>query len=220
MNQRVLGCLAAAFLVVACSKESVPVADPVQDDGAAVAAETLAVLVEEYFERNLELNPLNATQIGDDRYDDKWANYLSPEHRAESLAMHEQFLSRLQQIDPDDLQGQDWLTYQSFRISREQAIAGYQFPSHLQPVQQFYLVPSRFVQLGSGASYHPFATVKNYDDFLGRVDDYLQINEQLIVNMKEGVKAGIVQPRVLIEKVLPQLESQLVEDSLIKKAAA
>ena len=39
------------------------------------------------------------------------------------------------------------------------------------------------------------------------------IFDQAIVNMREGVKAGIVQPRVLMEKVLPQLDANIVDDA-------
>ena len=31
--------------------------------------------------------------------------------------------------------------------------------------------------------------------------------------MREGIKAGIVQPRVLMEKVLPQLDANIVDDA-------
>ena len=38
------------------------------------------------------------------------------------------------------------------------------------------------------------------------------IFDQAIVNMREGMKAGLVQPRVLMEKVLPQLDANIVDD--------
>ena len=36
--------------------------------------------------------------------------------------------------------------------------------------------------------------------------------EQAIVNMREGMKAGIVEPRVLMEKVLPQLDANITDE--------
>jgi uncharacterized protein (DUF885 family) len=38
------------------------------------------------------------------------------------------------------------------------------------------------------------------------------IFEQAIVNMRAGMKAGLVQPRVLMEKVLPQLDANITDD--------
>ena len=56
-------------------------------------------------------------------------------------------------------------------------------------------------------------TVKDYDDWLKRAAKAPAIFDQAIVNMREGVKAGIVQPRVLMEKVLPQLEANITDDA-------
>jgi uncharacterized protein (DUF885 family) len=39
------------------------------------------------------------------------------------------------------------------------------------------------------------------------------IFDQAIANMREGVKAGIVQPRVLMQKVLPQLQANITDDA-------
>ena len=211
MKKSLIGGLAAVFLAAACSGGSEPASEaPVAD--TVSPSEALNALVEEFYDRNLVLNPLSATANGVHDYDDQWPNSLGQEHRDKVAAMHEEFLGRLLEIDASELTGQDYLTYHTFRISRENDIAGQQFPSHLQPVQQFYLIPSFFVRLGSGSSFHPFKTVEDYDNWLSRIDDYLVLNQQIIDNMKEGVRQGVVQPRILIEKVLPQLESQIVEN--------
>jgi uncharacterized protein (DUF885 family) len=196
--------LAAALLVAACGgarDQAVP------DSGHASA--TLNALFDEYFERNLEMNPLQATFIGDYRYNDRMANINSPEYRAASTAMDEEFLQRLLAIDRAQLGYQDRLSYDLFKIDREQSLEGNQFPSHLAPITQFGSITSLFVQLGSGASAHPFKTVKDYDDFLSRADQFAINVDQIITNMREGMREGIVQPRILMAKLVPQLESQL-----------
>jgi uncharacterized protein (DUF885 family) len=92
-------------------------------------------------------------------------------------------------------------------------LEGHRFPGHLQPISQFYAMPVYFVQLGSGAGVHPFETVGNYDDFLRRVDDFVVIVEQAIVNMRIGIREGVVRPRILIDKALPQIASQIVDSA-------
>ena len=87
--------------------------------------------------------------------------------------MDEEFLDRLLAIDREQLDYQEQLSYDLFRINREMSLESYQFPSHLQPVNQFYSLTSSFVQLGSGSGAHPFKTVKDYDDFLSRIDDFV-----------------------------------------------
>lgn len=199
----------AILLLAACEQR--PATEAVTQPPEQAAAE-LNTLVEEYFDKLLELNPLYATAIGDYRYNDRLANTLSPEYLAQSEALDREYLERVLAIDAEALTGQDRLTYDTFRWSREMDVAGYRFPAHLQPINQFYSITNTFVQLGSGANVHPFKTVKDYDDFLARVDDFLVIVDQAIENMRQGGEQGIVQPTVLMEKVLPQLESQIVDD--------
>ncbi len=201
--------LAAVLLVSACGgtkDTAAPETSPMN------AADTLAALFSEHFERNLEMNPLSATFIGDYRYNDRMANSNSPEYRAAAMAMDEEFLGRLLEIDRKQLGYQDQLSYDLFRIKREQSLEGYRFPSHLAPINQFYSLTSMFVQLGSGSSAHPFKTVKDYDDFLSRADQFAINVDQVITNMKQGMREGVVQPRILMAKLVPQLQSQVVDD--------
>jgi uncharacterized protein (DUF885 family) len=205
------------MFISACGNEPASTPEPetgidAPQQAAEEASAELSALVEEFFERALEMDPLLATSIGDDRYDDRLANNISPEYRQQVEALNRGFLERLLRIDPEQLRGQDRLTWEAFRYSREMELEGLRFPSHLQPINQFYSITNTFVQLGSGTSLHPFQTVENYDDFLGRVDDFVAIVDTSIGNMKIGVDQGIVQPKVLMERTLPQLASQLTDD--------
>ena len=207
MNLRLSAVLAAVCLIAACGSEE-PAATDTIDAGTALHA-----LFDEHFERDLELNPLSATFIGDYRYNDRMANSNSPEYRAAAQAMDEEFLQRLLEIDRSQLGYQDQLSYDIFRINREQSLEGNQFPFHLQPINQFYSITNFFVQLGSGASAHPFKTVKDYEDFLSRADDFSEIIDQLVSNMKEGMQAGVTQPRILMAKLQPQIDAHVVDNA-------
>ncbi len=199
--------LAVVLLVAGCGESKEEAATEVVDSGAVLHA-----LFDEHFERNLEMNPLSATFIGDYRYNDRMANSNSAEYRAADEAMDKEFLARLLEIDRTQLNYQDQLSYDLFKINREQSLEGNQFPFHLQPINQFYSVTNFFVQLGSGTSAHPFKSVKDYDDFLSRADDYAGITDTIIANMKEGMQKGVTQPRILMEKLLPQINAHIVEN--------
>ena len=203
--------LAATLIMSACSGGQQEAATATEN--AIDASPTLATLFDEHFERNLELNPLSATSIGDDRYDDRMAITMSQEYRDADRQLDEEFLGRLLGIDRDALDYQEQLSYDIFKIRREQSLEGKQFPSHLQPMNQFYLMTNFFVQLGSGTSMHSFKTVKNYDDFLSRADDIIVNIDLAIENMKEGMHSGVVQPKVLMEKVVPQIEAHIVDSA-------
>lgn len=168
-------------------------------------------LFEDYFESSLELNPTFATFIGDNRFNDAFANDISPEWRAAAQALEQDALDRLESIDPEGLSEADRLSYEIFRSDRETDLANYEFAAHLMPITQFRGAHISFVQLGSGAGLHPFETVKDYEDFLSRIDGFVEWMKQAQLNMQQGVAEGLTVPRVLMEKVIPQLQSQIVE---------
>jgi len=183
---------------------------------AAAESENLQQLFDAYFEEYLALDPLLATSIGDPRYNDRFEVSIAPDWRARYERLQRDYLERIKGIEPGRLGAKDRISYEMFRSAREAEIEGLRFPGHLVPMNQFYSMPSTFVQLGSGSGQQPFKTVGDYDAFLKRVDGLVAWSDQAIVNMREGVAKGYTLPRVLAERVLPQLESQVVarpEDS-------
>ncbi|MGI9199829.1 MAG: DUF885 domain-containing protein [Woeseiaceae bacterium] len=202
--------LFAVFILSACGTETAP--EPTANSPVDDSAE-LASLLDDYFERNLVLSPTSATSIGDDRYDNQYANSIGPEHRAARHELNKEFLARLEAVDRAALSTQEQHSYDMFKLQREMSLASEQYPGHLAPMNQFRSATSSFVNLGSGSGLHPFNTVQNYDDFLGRVDGFVVYVDQAIANMKEGVQQGVTQPKVLMQKYVPQVESQLVDSA-------
>src|SRR5262245_38793728 len=217
---RAIPVLVAAMLLAACDRgsEQAPVATaaaPAATPAAAAQpapAQQLNTLVEEYYDKFLELNPLNATFIDDHRYDDRLANDLSPEWMQKSLALEKDYLAKVQALDAAALTGQDRLSYDIFLRDRRTAIEGYDYPGELIPVNQFFSLPNFFAMLGSGTSVQPFATYDDYQHFLSRMRDYGVWIDQAITNLKLGVERGVVQPRVVVERAIPQLEAQITDD--------
>jgi uncharacterized protein (DUF885 family) len=188
----------------------VPISDSRSESDALV--QHLETLYEEYFERDLELNPVRATFLGDHRWNDRMPNSLGAEHRAAQRALWDEYLEKVNAVDASLLEGQDLLSLEMFRAELQMNIDGDRFPGHLMPVNQFRNIGNFFVMMGSGGSVQPFETVQDYDNWLGRVDGFVVLAEQTLSNMREGMAQGIVQPRILMERVIPQLESQLVEN--------
>ncbi|MDX1444513.1 MAG: DUF885 family protein, partial [Gammaproteobacteria bacterium] len=187
------------------------------------AVKQLNAIFDEYFEIQLERSPIFASSIGDDRYNDRFTVSIAPEFQAEGLEIDKRFLARVQKIDENLLEGQDLLSYQIFIRDLERSIEGAQFPGHLIPLNQFYSTPNFFAQLGSGGSVHPFNSTKDYRDFLSRSEGFVKWVDQAIVNMNEGIEKGVVQPKILMERVVPQLDAQIVEaveESLFWKPVA
>jgi uncharacterized protein (DUF885 family) len=133
--------------------------------------------------------------------------------RDDELDELQSFLERVRGIDESLLEGQDLLSYRIFVHDLERKIEGTRFPSHLLPISQFYSTPNSFAQLGSGGSLHPFKRVKDYEDFLSRVEGFVAWVDQAIVNMNEGIEKNYRQPKILVERIIPQLEAHIVESA-------
>lgn len=200
---------ATAALVAILAGGQVPAQDA---NGQARAEQALERLADDYFEDLLELNPTFASQIGDYRYNDRFANNIGPKWRADTLASERRYLAAVEQLDAHTLGPHARLTYDIFRSGRQRDLESLRFPSHLLPIDQFNNAAAGFAVMGAGAGAHPFAKREDYASFLERIDGFVVWIDQSIVNMREGIKSGVVQPRAVMVKVLPQLEQLIVDD--------
>jgi len=186
---------------------------------AVDAAEQLTQLYADYDEEYLALNPLFATFRGDNRFNDQWFPHdpLSDEYAAAALELDTRYLAQIREIDVADLGVQDRLNYDIFMMDRENAIEreeqGYNEFESLTPVSQFFSMPSFLVMLGSGATAQPFATPQDYDNWIARSSGFVPHVDLSISRMREGVELGVVRPRILMEKALPQLAAQVVDEA-------
>lgn len=169
-------------------------------------------LYAEFWERSLEMNPINATFLGDNRFNDRLGDFGSEKGLAEQLAFSKEFLQRIRDIDASVLEGQDLLSYEVFMNERLAEIEGDKYPGHLQPIQQFYNPFNFIAMLGSGQSAQPFKTVKDYENWLSRLEEAAVGVDVLMGNMREGMKQGVTRPKALMVKVLPQLKAHVVDD--------
>jgi len=205
--------VALAVGLVGCARyptsdavSAVPSATLAPTAGKSSKAAELTALYEVFWEENLARNPIAATFQGDPRYNDQLPNFLSSEYREETRAFNTRWLEKVRSTGSAGLEGQDLISYEIFVRDMEQALEADQFPGWMQPVNQFGNFTQLAVQLGSGTGAQPFKTVKDYDNWLARGRRIPVLVDQAIANMREGVAAGVVQPRPLMVKVLPQLD--------------
>jgi uncharacterized protein (DUF885 family) len=169
-------------------------------------------MVDNYYEEYLKLKPLEATTIADNRYNDRLPIDISETYRAELRSFYQRYLDSLQHFDRSTLKDQQQISYDILaRETRfQQELLNY--PAHLMPVQQFWGLTLTMPQIGSGQSFQPFKSAKDYDDFLKRIDAFAVWVDTAIVNMRKGLKQGYTFPKVLMERVLPQAKNMVVSD--------
>ncbi len=199
--------LSLATVLAACSPSAPQAGDTAAQAPQADKAAQLNQLYADYWEGVLKLNPLQATFQGDNRYNDQLPDTGSAEFRKQLHDFTVQWLGKVEKIGDAGLSGQDLLSYRIFVEEQKQSLEGEKFPGWMMPVNQMGSTVSYAVMLGSGQVAQPFKTVKDYDNWLARAGRIPVLLDTEIGNMREGMKAGVVQPRVLMEKVVPQFDA-------------
>ncbi len=171
-------------------------------------SQRLAAIAEKYFLDGLDLNPLAGTQItADAKYEDKLNVSIAPAHRAKVIALIKRVQGELKSVNIKALSAADKLTYDLLVEELRDDLEGFSFPGELLPVDQYGGLPVYVAQFGSGEQIQPLKTVANYRNYLKRLQVLPKWTEQAIVNMKEGMRRGIVRPKPLIQSGLPAFKA-------------
>jgi uncharacterized protein (DUF885 family) len=173
-------------------------------------------MFEKYHEESLQLFPLNATYEGDNRYNDLLPVDFSDSYREKQKSFFQGYLDQLTKYDRDKLSETDKLSYDIFKYSMDTYLEGFKFPDNYIPFNQFYALPITMGQLGSGESAQPFKTVKDYDDWIKRVNAFSIWADSSIVYFRKGIAANFVLPKSLVEKIIPQFRSLVTDSAHVK----
>ena len=172
-----------SFLLAAAAAAALSVA-PVQAKAPAQskdAATTLHKLFADEWERGLVESPENASNNGDNRFNDRWSDY-SLAAIAKREAEDRAALAKLHAIDRKALTPADQLNYDTFEWQLERAVERQKFHEYLQPVSH-----QGGVQTADGlAEVLPFASTKDYRDWLKRMEAIPTLVDQSIALMREG----------------------------------
>jgi uncharacterized protein (DUF885 family) len=173
----------------------------------STASKALNQLYADEWERGLVESPENASANGDKRFNDRWSDFsLAAIARRE--AEDRAALAKLHAIGHVGLSPADQLNYDTFEWQLQKNIERQQFHEYLQPVSH-----QGGVQTADGlAEVLPFASVKDYQDWIKRMQAVPTLVEQSMALMREGMKAGNVPPRVLMQRVPAQIAAQVVDD--------
>ena len=176
-----------------------------QAPGASVAARNansaaLTALFHDIWEDELKRSPEFASSLGDRRYNDQVTDE-SPRAINDELARQQDFLARLLLIDTSGLSEQEKLSAELMQRRLIEDQEGAKFKEWEMPVQQFHGIHT---DLAANLVNYPFATVKDYDDYIARLKKYPGQLRQATENLLSGIDDGRVQPAYLMEKVLKQ----------------
>ena len=167
----------------------------------------LAQLAAAFHHARASFDPmLFATANGDPRYNAQLGMNISPQRRTAQFALYRKMQKQLAAIPRARLSEKDALTHELLAYELESALALSPFPDHLLPLDHFYEVPGTLANYASGTGSQPLATVRQQQEYLSRLNQLPAWIDQAIVNMRVGVKQGIVQPKTIIQAMLPQFK--------------
>lgn len=171
------------------------------------AAAQLHAIFEEEWEYFLRENPDSTSRRGDRRWNDRWPDVsLAAIERRHQHRL--EVLERLEAIDYEALSEADKLNYTLFRKDYELEVEAHQYRWYLLPLSHMGGIQTR----NELADSLRFATVKDYEDWLARLRGFPTLMDQTIALMREGIRVGMVHPKVIMERVPDQITAQIVDD--------
>lgn len=167
----------------------------------------LHALFDEEWEHDLAESPVWASSIGDRRYDARWDD-VSLTATARREAHDRDVLAKLSRIPRSELSKEDALSYDVFRFKYQTAVDGQPFRLYLFPLNQRGGIQTA----DELADELPFASVKSYADWNARLAAFPAYMDQTLELLAEGIRARMVHPKIAMQRVVAQIDAQIVTD--------
>lgn len=206
MNPRVSLPFLAAVLLLLCPSLGRA------DEAVGAASRALAGFFQAEWEWTLASEPTRASGLGDRRFNDRWPDEslaaIGERHAHEVAA-----LERLRAgVDRAALPAADQLNYDLFVQRLETRVAGHRFRWFLCPLNQRGGVQTN----DELADVLRFERVKDYEDWCARLEGFPARLAQTTALLREGIRARVLLPKVVMARVPAQIARQVVaqpEDS-------
>ena len=195
------GSLARWLIVAFCCVSGCALA---ADDATLEARrKALDSLLAEHWQDGLKQSPEFATILGDDRYNDRWTD-----NSLAGIAQHrkalETWLARFEAIDSTDFPEVERLNRELMIGQLRDTLEGMQLKLNLMPLDQSNGAHLQYPQF---AGVVPTDSVRHFDDWLARLNAMPAQIDQLIEVSSAGMKAGLMPPKYLLEKVALQCKA-------------
>ncbi|MBP6012602.1 MAG: DUF885 domain-containing protein [Alphaproteobacteria bacterium] len=223
LSQKLLSAAAAIALslpLTGCLDDVAVPADQVAKEATPSASKALQQIFADSDEASLKLSPIGALFRGDQRYAGEFGDYITDAYIDQSRRDAEADLRRLREIDRKTLSPQDQLAYDVFEYQTKQALEGLSpalvVLSAPRPLNHLNGLHVQYPDISSGKSAARFQTVEDYDNGLKRMTGFVTYIDRAIGRMREGLKSGVVESKLTMRLMLPQLDdliSQGVEKS-------
>jgi uncharacterized protein (DUF885 family) len=166
---------------------------------------TVNDLADRFWEGILERDPLYATVLGDERYNDRWPD-LGPDGRSADEAAFRATLAEAQEIPADALDPEQVITRDLLVLVCEnhlEALAQKQYQLALDHMSGPQIWPVM------AAQYQPGDTPERVGKLLARYERYPEMIEQHIGTLAEGIADGRTAATAPVQRALEQIDRLL-----------
>ncbi len=148
----------------------------------------LRQLFHDYHEQFLILFPLEATSFGDSRYNDQLQIDIGEDFIAKKRQFFQSMKDRLAAIPNGRIGEELQLAAEILAYELDIRLSAIRFQSERIPFNQFEGLPLAMGQMGSGAGVHPFRSIKDYEDWLKRLESFAVWSKVAIERFREGIR--------------------------------
>ncbi len=209
----------ASAIAIACATVSAPAAfaqDHVGHHASMPAGEHATHQLHALFEASeaayLKRNPFAAFFRGDFTDADKLGDYSAASYVEETEAAKAN-LAALAKIDREALGATDKIAYDTFEYTQQRQLAQTApdvFPTVLAlPMDHFRGLHVFYPRLSAPGALMPFDTAEDYRNNFARHREFAKIGDQAIDRFRTGAGEGITLPRMSVELMIQQLDTQL-----------
>jgi len=196
MKNLILFCL-LFFAISSCDQKSTKIENNLEFNN----------ILENYYQDGLKLNPINATNEGDSRYNDKFPELITNDYKNKQEKYYNKYLNEVSKFKMNDLSDVDKMSKSILEWECKTNLKSLSFNTQYTPIDQMWSIHLIIGQLASAEGAQPFKTISDYNNWLVRLDGYMKWLEDAEIKMKEGISDGYVLPKSLISKVIPQIKA-------------
>ncbi|MFK7865449.1 MAG: DUF885 family protein [Pseudohongiellaceae bacterium] len=176
--------------------------------GQTVDDITLEKLMDDYWDYRLRENPITATYAGLSQF-----NHLlpqaSPVDKARRLRTEQQYLAQLTNIDRTGLSEANQVNLDLLNWILAISIEGQQLNTDQLPFNTFSGFFTRALRASFGVQMN---SMEDYQAYISRLQEFPRYFQENMDNMREGIRSGLVLPKIVIAGVLPTVQAQVYDD--------
>ncbi len=170
--------------------------------------EQLYALFDEEWKFRLAEDPLFATSADYHQYDDRLPQVtIADETRRAQF--YRELLGKLEKIERVQLSHDDQINFDIFKMQLQDNLDDFEYKAYLIP----FTVDAGFhIGFARLPNQMPFATAKDYENYIKRLQAFPEYVAQHIDLLKEGLKIGMTMPQVVLQGYEVTMATHLVDD--------